>query len=57
MAEDMDEQARRFPRHPTDIPIELIDEDDGSGTFGPMSNFSLGGVCCLVDEPNIPGSA
>lgn len=43
---NMDEQRRRYIRHPSDVPItyELI----GQPVFraAPLKNISLGGVCC-----------
>ena len=47
---NMDEQRRRYIRHPSDIPItyELI----GQPVFraAPLKNISLGGVCFQAEE-------
>ncbi len=43
---------RKFIRHPSSIPIQLIEQDGSSQHIGnTLNNVSFGGVCCLTDNP------
>jgi len=47
----VDHEERKFVRHPTQIPIEVIEEENYVGKREKMSNVSMGG---MAFESNVP---
>ncbi len=49
----MGEEQRAFVRHPTDVPIRLVDTQFGAvqGTQRPLNNVGISGLCFQSPEP------
>lgn len=49
---------REFIRHPTSVPVQLVELDgDIKPGINTLNNVSFGGVCCLCSEPIEKGSS
>ena len=48
---------RKFIRHPSDIPIEILAEDMVGKATHELKNVSFGGLCCKSDMFLEPGTA
>jgi len=42
---------RNFIRHPADIPIKIIKDENGEHYYQPLRDISIGGLRCRFNEP------
>jgi len=47
---------RNFIRHPADIPIKIIKDENGDHYHQPLQDIGIGGLRCRFDEPLAVGT-